>query len=100
MDDKKILTINKLDGTTEEVEEVISFEFDDTKKRYIVYTKNEIDENGNVTIYVTEVVKDAAGIKLVGVESDEEWSKIKEALRELAKNEDWQGGKKLWTILN
>ena len=28
-----MLTINKLDGTTEEVEEVISFEFNDTKKK-------------------------------------------------------------------
>lgn len=86
MDNKKFLTIKKLDGTSEEVEEVISFEFDDTKKQYIVYTKNEIDDAGNVTIYVTEVVKDENGIKLVGVESDEEWTKIKAALRELAKN--------------
>lgn len=86
MNDKKVLTINKLDGSVEEVEEVISFEFDDTKKRYIVYTKNEVDESGNVTIYVTEVVKDDNGIKLVGVESEEEWNKIKETLRELTKN--------------
>lgn len=88
MSDKKVLTINKLDGSVEEVEEVISFEFDDTKKRYIVYTKNEVDENGNVTIYVTEVVKDENGIKLVGVESEDEWNKIKETLRELTKSEN------------
>jgi len=87
MDDKKILTINKLDGTRETVEEVISFEFDDTKKRYIVYTKNEVDANGNVTIYVNEVVTSGDSIKLVGVESEEEWIKIKAALRELAKSE-------------
>ena len=35
-ENKKILTINKLDGSAEEVEEVISFEFNDTKKRYVV----------------------------------------------------------------
>lgn len=88
MDEKKTFVITKLDGTTEEVEEVISFEFSDTKKRYIVYTKNEIDSNGNVTIYVTEVVNDATGTRFLGIGSEEEWTRIKNALRELAKKED------------
>ena len=48
-ENKKILTINKLDGSTEEVEEVISFEFNDTKKRYVVYTKNEVDQKQEIT---------------------------------------------------
>lgn len=87
-DNKKVLTINKLDGTTEEVEEVISFEFNDTKKRYVVYTKNEVDQNGNVTIYVTEVVKDDKGTRFLGVSTDEEWARIKDVLRKLAKKEE------------
>lgn len=87
MGDKKMLTINKADGTSEEVEEVISFEFNDTKKRYLVYTKNEIDQNGNVTIYVTEVVNDKMGTRFLGVGTDEEWSRIKDVLRQLAKRE-------------
>ena len=45
MEDKKILKIVKEDGTTEEVELIISFEFDDNNKEYIVYTRNEQDEN-------------------------------------------------------
>lgn len=89
MEDKKsIITINKLDGTVEEVEEVISFEFNDTKKRYIVYTKNEMDESGNVTIYVTEVVQENGETKLIGISTDEEWNKIKDVLRKLAKGEE------------
>ena len=71
MKEKKMLTITKLDGTVETVEEVISFEFSDTLKKYVVYTKNETDANG--------------ANKFVGVESEEEWSKIKDVLRELAK---------------
>ena len=86
MDEKRLLTITKLDGSIEEVEEVISFEFNDTKKRYLVYTKNEKDDAGNVTIYVTEMISDENGTRFLGVESDEEWSKIKDVLRELAKN--------------
>ena len=88
MEDKKTLTINKLDGTTEEVEEVISFEFNDRKKRYVVYTKNEVDQNGNITIYVTEVVKDEHGTRFLGVATDEEWARIKDVLRSLAKSEE------------
>ncbi len=87
-ENKKILTINKLDGTTEEVEEVISFEFNDTKKRYVVYTKNEVDQNGNVTIYVTEVVTDDHGTRFLGVSGDDEWSRIKDVLRKLAKKDE------------
>ena len=86
MKEKKMLTITKLDGTVETVEEVISFEFSDTLKKYVVYTKNETDANGNITVYVTEMITDANGTnKFVGVESEEEWSKIKDVLRELAK---------------
>lgn len=88
MGDKKTRIINKLDGSQEKVEEVISFEFNDTNRKYMVYTKNEIDANGNVTIYVTEVVEDQNGIKFLGVENDEEWSKIKEVLRELARKDN------------
>lgn len=87
MEEKRILTITKTDGTKEQVEEVISFEFNDTKKRYVVYTKNEKDENGNVTIYVTRVVSDENGNRFLGVENDDEWNRIKAALRALIKKE-------------
>ncbi len=87
MEEKRILTITKTDGTKEQVEEVISFEFNDTKKRYVVYTKNEKDENGNVTIYVTRIVSDENGNRFLGVENDDEWNRIKAALRALIKKE-------------
>jgi len=88
VEDKKTLVITKLDGSTEEVEEVISFEFSDTGKKYMVYTKNEVDANGNVTIYVTEIVTDNTGTRFLGISNDQEWAKVKDALRELAKKED------------
>ena len=87
MEEKRILTITKTDGTKEQVEEVISFEFNETKKRYVVYTKNEKDGNGNVTIYVTRVVSDENGNRFLGVENDDEWNRIKAALRALIKKE-------------
>ena len=82
-----MVTINKLDGTKEEVEVIIVFQFNDTKKEYMVYTKNEMDDSGNVTIYVSEVIRNGEEVKLAGVETDDEWLKIKDVLRELAKEE-------------
>ncbi len=87
MDNKKSITINRADGMTETVEEVVSFKLKDSGKHYLVYTKNETDSNGNMTIYVAEVVTDITGTRFLGVSNDEEWSKIKEVLRTLAKKE-------------
>lgn len=87
MDNKRILSIVKEDGTTEEVELIISFEFNDTKKEYVVYTRNEKDANGNTTLYVSSIDRSGEKPKMGAIESDEEWSRIKDVLRELAKND-------------
>lgn len=86
MNDSKKLTILKEDGSTEEVELLICFEFNDTKKEYVVYTRNEQDDNGNTTIYVSSIERSNKIPKMGAIESDEEWSKIKDVLRELAKS--------------
>ena len=38
---KKIMRITATDGSVEEVEVLLAFEFNDTKKEYVIYTKNE-----------------------------------------------------------
>lgn len=84
-EEKKVLSIIKEDGTKEEVELLICFTFNDTKKEYVVYTRNEKDENGNVTVYISSVDRSGEIPKMGAIESDEEWSKIKDVLRELSK---------------
>lgn len=84
---RKIMSIVSEDGSVEEVEVIIAFEFKDTKKEYVVYTKNERDENGNITVYVSNINRESGKPKLLGVESDEEWNRIKDVLRELSKEE-------------
>ena len=88
MGDKKIMSIINEDGQTEEVQVILAFEFKDNKKEYVVYTKNEKDENGNVTVYVSNVDRSEGEPRLLGVESDDEWERIKDVLRELSKPED------------
>lgn len=85
---KKIMSIVSEDGTVEEeVEVIFAFEFKDNQKEYVIYTRNETDENGNITVYVSHVDRESGTPKLLGVESEEEWARIKDVLRELSKED-------------
>ena len=85
-DEKKIMSIVLEDGSIDEVEVLLSFKFTDTNTEYMVYTKNETDDNGNVTIYVASLVRTEDSEPVLGsVESDEEWTRIKSVLKELSK---------------
>ena len=85
--EKKMMSIVSEDGTVEEVEVILAFEFKDTKKQYVVYTRDEKDENDNVTVYVSHVDRSEGEPKLMGIDDDEEWNRIKDVLRELSKPE-------------
>lgn len=85
--EKKIMSIVSEDGSVEEVEVILAFEFKDTKKEYVIYTKNEKDENGNITVYVSNVDRSEGDPKLMGIEDEEEWNRVKDVLRELSKPE-------------
>ncbi len=75
------------DGAEEEVELLFAFEFNDTKREYAVYTRNERDDADNITIYVSSVIRNGDKVSFGGVDSDEDWARIKDVLRELSKKE-------------
>ena len=83
-DNKKIMSIVQEDGSIDEVEVVIAFEFKDTKKEYVVYTKNEKDVNGNVTVYVSRIERNGETPQLYGVDNEKEWNRVKDVLRKLS----------------
>ena len=84
---KEMMTLTLENGTKEEVELLLSFKFTDNNKEYMIYTKNESDDNGNVTIYVASVERNGdSDPKLGGVDSEDEWTRIKNVLKELSKN--------------
>ena len=85
--EKKMMSIVSEDGSVEEVEVILAFEFKDTNKEYVIYTKNEKDENDNVTVYVSNVDRSSGEPKLLGVDDEEEWNRVKDVLRELSKSE-------------
>jgi uncharacterized protein YrzB (UPF0473 family) len=86
MNDKKSIMVTTMpDGSKEEVEVLLGFKFNDNNKEYVIYTKNEVDENGNVTIYISNVTRDGNNAALSTVSDDNEWTRIKNVLRELSK---------------
>ncbi len=88
MNNEKDIMITTLpDGTKEEVEVLLAFKFNDNNKEYVIYTKNEVDDNGNVTIYISNVARAGGNVTLSTVSDDNEWTRIKNVLRELSKSE-------------
>lgn len=86
-EEKQMMSIISPDGSVQEVEVIVSFKFTDTDKEYVVFTKNEKDANGNVTVYVSHIVREEGqeDPRLEAVTDDEEWNRIKDLLRELVK---------------
>ena len=81
----KTLVITLPDGSKENVITLLTFKFNDNGKEYVIYTKNETDESGNVTIYISNVVRAKDTITLNTIADDSEWSRIKDVLRDLSK---------------
>lgn len=86
-ENKKIMTIVNDDGNRKDVEILVAFKIIASNKDYVIYTMNEKDETGNTTIYAS-AIEDINGEKqLTGINTDEEWQRIKDIIKELAKNE-------------
>ena len=71
------------EGKEVECEVLFTFESDETKKNYIVYTDNTIDEDGNTKVYASIYNPDEDETKLIPIETDKEWKIIETILDEL-----------------
>lgn len=89
MDDKK-RTIIVLDesGNEKEAEILSAFTIKKYSKNYILYTLNEVDENEMIKIYASELIEKDNMYSLGAIESDEEWTAVKEVMKEVAKSEE------------
>jgi len=71
------------EGNTIEFEILFTFESDETKKNYMVYTDNTKDEAGNVRVYASVFVPDAEPLELLPVETEREWKIIETILESI-----------------
>ena len=71
------------EGKEIECEVLFTFESDETKKNYIVYTDNTTDEEGNIKVYASIYNPNETETKLLPIETDKEWKVIETILEEL-----------------
>ena len=71
------------EGKEIECEVLFTFESDETKKNYIVYTDNTLDEEGNTKVYASIYNPKEEESKLLPIETDKEWKIIETILEEL-----------------
>ena len=83
MEEKMTFTVMNDEGKEVECEVLFTFESDETKKNYIVYTDNTKDEEGNTKVYASIYNPDEDQTKLMPIESDKEWKIIETILEEL-----------------
>ena len=62
---------------------LFTFESDETKKNYIVYTDNSKDENGNIEVYASIYDPNDPQSKLEAITTDKEWKVIETILNTL-----------------
>lgn len=84
--DIKTMEILKENGEREVVEVLLTFSLEDTKKDYIIYTKNEYDDDGNVTIYSSGLDCSFDPPKMIEISDENEWERIQSIIQELAED--------------
>lgn len=67
-------------GKQVECEPLFTFESEETKKQYVVYTDNSMDENGNVRVFASIYKINENGGELLPIKSDKEWKVIETIL--------------------
>ncbi|MCI8545251.1 MAG: DUF1292 domain-containing protein [Bacilli bacterium] len=70
-------------GKEIECEVLFTFESDETKKNYMVYTDNTTDEEGNTKVYASIYNPNETETKLIPIETEKEWKIIETILEEL-----------------
>ncbi len=80
MEGKETLKIIDENGVEKEVEVLSYFKLKSNGKDYLIYTENQLDENGNVLTYTSEVVEDGENIELKGIEDPEVVNEIKDLI--------------------
>ena len=88
--DKNSFTVINDEGKEIKCDVLFTFDSDETKKSYIVYTDNTKDKEGNIQVYASIFNPDSNdSTELLPIETEKEWKVIEtilESLQEEIKN--------------
>ncbi len=81
MEEKKgVFTIVNDQGEEVECEILFTFDSDETKKSYIVYTDNTLDDEGSTKVYASVYDPTGQDPTLMPIETEKEWLVIENIL--------------------
>ena len=83
MEEKNTFTIVNEKGDNVTCEVLFTFDSEETKKSYMVYTDNTTDESGHVRVYASVYKPDAETTELFPIESEREWKIIETILESI-----------------
>ena len=81
MDNK--INVKKETGEVVQADLITSFEITDFGRKYAIFTYNELDPNGLVKLYVSQIIEENGNYNLKKIETDDEWNRIKTIMREI-----------------
>ncbi len=81
--DKNTFTVLNDDGTEVTCHILFTFDSEETKKSYIVYTDDSKDAEGNIQVYASIFDPNDPNTKLEAIESEKEWKVIESILETL-----------------
>lgn len=91
MEKENIFTIIDNKGKERQCEVLFTFESDETKKNYIVYTDNTIDHEGNVRVYASIYNQKDKGVELEPINSEREWKIVETILSSIQEESKKEG---------
>ena len=80
MNEKKNFIVKDENGKDIVCEPLFTFESEETKKNYVVYTDNSKDDNGNIRIFASIYKVSEKGKELLPIKTDKEWKVIETVL--------------------
>ena len=82
--DKNSFTVINDAGNEFKCDVLFTFDSDETKKSYIVYTDNTKDKDGNIQVYASIFNPDSSdSTELLPIETEKEWKVIETILESL-----------------
>ena len=92
-DEGKFTIIDK-EGNRLECDILFTFESEETRKSYIVYTDNTKDSKGNTKVYASVYNSVSLGDSFAPIETEEEWQVIEDVIERIKKDVSVNGDEK------
>lgn len=79
----RYFTVTDANNKTIEYEILFTFDSDETKKSYIVFTDNSLDKDGSIVTYAATYNKNGEKLDLKDIETEREWTLIENILNQI-----------------